>query len=68
MDMFIMLTSSMKDGFERIPYDGNLVKNVKKYRVAGGEYAGGVKKNNRLVIPFESLLMLVATNYIPKCY
>lgn len=44
MDMFIMLTSSMKDGFERIPYDGNLVKNVKKYRVAGGEYAGGVSK------------------------
>ena len=74
MDMFIMLTSSMEDGFEQIPYDGNLVKNAEKYRVTGGEYAGVVgyyrriKKNKRLVIPFEGLLMLVATNYIPKCY
>jgi transcriptional antiterminator RfaH len=74
MDMFIMLTSSMEDGFEQIPYDGNLVKNAEKYRVTGGEYAGVVgyyrriKKNKRLVIPFEGFLMLVATNYIPKCY
>lgn len=71
MDMFIMLTSSMEDGFEQIPY---VVKNIEKYRVTGGEYAGVVgyyrriKKNKRLVIPFEGLLMLVATNYIPKCY
>ena len=42
MDMFIMLTSSMEDGFEQIPYDGNLVKNIEKYRVTGGEYAGVV--------------------------
>ena len=74
MDMFIMLTSSMEDGFEQIPYDDNLVKNAEKYRVTGGEYAGVVgyyrriKKNKRLVIPFEVLLILVATNYIPKCY
>ena len=74
MEMFIMLTSSMEDGFEQIPYDNNLVKNAKKYRVTGGEYAGVVgyytriKKNKRLVIPFEGLLILVATNYIPKCY
>ena len=74
MDMFIMLTSSMEDGFEQIPYDDNLVKNAEKYRVTGGEYAGVVgyyrriKKNKRLVIPFEGLLILVATNYIPKCY
>lgn len=74
MDMFIMLTSSMEDGFEQIPYDDNLVKNAEKYRVTGGEYAGVVgyykriKKNKRLVVPFEGLLILVATNYIPKCY
>ena len=35
MDMFIMLTSSMEDGFEQIPYDDNLVKNAEKYRVRG---------------------------------
>lgn len=29
MEMFIMLTSSMEDGFEQIPYDNNLVKNAK---------------------------------------
>ena len=65
---------SMEDGFEQIPYDDNLVKNAEKYRVTGGEYAGVVgyykriKKNKRLVVPFEGLLILVATNYIPKCY
>ncbi len=72
MDMFIMLTSSMEDGFEQIPYDGNLVKNAEKYRVTGGGICRGRRilqthqKNKRLVIPFEGLLMLVATNYIPK--
>lgn len=48
MDMFIMLTSSMEDGFEQIPYDGNLVKNIEKYRVTGGEYAGGVGYYRRI--------------------
>ena len=48
MDMFIMLTSSMEDGFEQIPYDDNLVKNAEKYRVTGGEYAGVVGYYRRI--------------------
>ena len=72
MDMFIMLTSSMEDGFEQMPYKTELIRYAKKVRVQEGEYAGAtgycvrIKKDKRLIVPLGDLLMLVAVNYIPR--
>ena len=72
MDMFIMLTSSMDDGFEQMPYKTELIRYAKKVRVQEGEYAGAtgycvrIKKDKRLIVPLGDLLMLVAVNYIPR--
>ena len=72
MDMFIMLTSSMEDGFEQMPYKTDLIRYAKKVRVQEGEYTGAtgycvrIKKDKRLIVPLGDLLMLVAVNYIPR--